>query len=114
MPQPTAMAMNMKSCDQLLVLRAQSGELSAFDELVCKYRHRIMKLSLRYTRNRADAEDAVQNTFIKAYGGFGAFVAMPRSILGCIASQLIPQRQFYRLVRGMPASFSPIRGRTTN
>ncbi|MEA3109264.1 MAG: polymerase sigma-70 factor, subfamily [Gammaproteobacteria bacterium] len=32
-----------------------------------------MKLSMRYTRNRADAEDAAQNTFIKAYGGLKSF-----------------------------------------
>ena len=32
-----------------------------------------MKLSMRYTRNRADAEDAVQNTFLKAYGGLPHF-----------------------------------------
>jgi RNA polymerase sigma-70 factor (ECF subfamily) len=55
------------------VLRAQSGEHSAFNALVRKYRHRVMKLSMRYTRNRADAEDAVQNTFIKAYRGLENF-----------------------------------------
>jgi RNA polymerase sigma-70 factor (ECF subfamily) len=54
-------------CDRGLVLRAQSGDIDAFDALVRKYRHRVMKLVMRYTRNRADAEDAVQETFIKAY-----------------------------------------------
>jgi RNA polymerase sigma-70 factor (ECF subfamily) len=54
-------------CDRSLVLRAQSGEINAFDALVRKYRHRVMKLVMRYTRNCADAEDAVQETFIKAY-----------------------------------------------
>jgi RNA polymerase sigma-70 factor, ECF subfamily len=57
----------------MLVLRAQSGEHDAFNALVLKYRHRVMKLSMRYTRNRADAEDAVQNTFIKAYWGLQNF-----------------------------------------
>jgi RNA polymerase sigma-70 factor (ECF subfamily) len=65
--------MDVMPCDQVLVQRAQSGEISAFDELVCKYRHRIMKLAMRYTRNRADAEDVVQNTFIKAYWGLRRF-----------------------------------------
>jgi RNA polymerase sigma-70 factor (ECF subfamily) len=32
-----------------------------------------MLLSMRYTRNRADAEDAVQNTFLKAYWGLQHF-----------------------------------------
>jgi RNA polymerase sigma-70 factor, ECF subfamily len=65
--------MEVKSCDRMLVLRAQSGEHSAFNALVRKYRHRVMKLSMRYTRNRADAEDAVQNTFIKAFCGLQHF-----------------------------------------
>lgn len=63
----------VKSCDRSLVLRAQSGERSAFNALVRRYRHRVMKLSMRYTRNRADAEDAVQNTFLKAYWGLQHF-----------------------------------------
>jgi RNA polymerase sigma-70 factor (ECF subfamily) len=72
---PSEMDLNMpvEPCDRLLVLRAQSGEHGAFNELVRKYRHRVMKLSMRYTRNRADAEDAAQNTFIKAYWGLKSF-----------------------------------------
>ena len=65
--------LDVKSCDRMLVLRAQSGEHSAFNALVRKYRHRVMKLSMRYTRNRADAEDAVQDTFIRAYWGLQNF-----------------------------------------
>lgn len=59
--------------DRTLVLRAQAGEHEAFDSLVRKYRHRVMKLSMRYIRNLADAEDAVQNTFLKAYRGLKHF-----------------------------------------
>jgi RNA polymerase sigma-70 factor (ECF subfamily) len=79
--------MDVNSCDQVLVLRAQSGEIGAFDELVCKYRHRIMKLAMRYTRNRADAEDVVQTTFMKAYWGLRRFRgdAAFYSWLHCIA-----------------------------
>ena len=65
--------MDVKPCDRVLVLRAQSGEHGAFNALVGKYRHRVMKLSMRYTRNRADAEEAVQNTFISAYWGLQNF-----------------------------------------
>src|SRR6266436_8012027 len=59
--------------DQSLVQCAQSGERRAFDRLVLKYRSRIMELAMRYTRNRADAEDATQETFIKAYRGLRHF-----------------------------------------
>ncbi len=55
------------------MLRAQSGEHSAFNALVRKYRHRVMNISMRYIRNRADAEDAVQNTFVKAFCGLRHF-----------------------------------------
>jgi RNA polymerase sigma-70 factor (ECF subfamily) len=65
--------MNVECCDRSLVRRAQTGERSAFNVLVSKYRRRIMNLSMRYTRNRADAEDAVQETFIKAYWGLQHF-----------------------------------------
>ena len=59
--------MDVNCCDRILVLRAQSGEAPAFNALVRKYRPRVMKLSMRYIRNRADAEDVVQETFMKAY-----------------------------------------------
>jgi RNA polymerase sigma-70 factor (ECF subfamily) len=65
--------MSVDCCDRALVLRAQSGERPAFNALVRKYRHRVMKLSMRYIRNRADAEDAVQETFMKAYWGLQHF-----------------------------------------
>jgi RNA polymerase sigma-70 factor (ECF subfamily) len=65
--------MNVESNDRILVRRAQSGERGAFNILVRKYRHRVMKVSMRYTRNRADAEDAVQETFLKAYWGLPGF-----------------------------------------
>jgi DNA-directed RNA polymerase specialized sigma24 family protein len=55
--------MHVESCDRSFVLGAQSGERSAFNALVRKCRHRFMKLSMRDTRNRADAEDGGKNTF---------------------------------------------------
>jgi RNA polymerase sigma-70 factor, ECF subfamily len=59
--------------DLSLVRCAQSGEDRAFDQLVLKYRPRIVELAMRYTRNPADAEDATQETFIKAYRGLRHF-----------------------------------------
>jgi hypothetical protein len=57
--------MHVESCDRSFVLGAQSGERSAFNALVGKCRHGVMKLSMRYTRKRADAEEAVHNRFRK-------------------------------------------------
>jgi RNA polymerase sigma-70 factor (ECF subfamily) len=68
-----APAASVNVSDQTLVRCAQSGERRAFDRLVLKYRSRIVELAMRYTRNRADAEDATQETFIKAYRGLRHF-----------------------------------------
>jgi len=70
---PHALAASANLSDQSLVRCAQSGERRAFDRLVLKYRSRIVELAMRYTRNRADAEDATQETFIKAYRGLRHF-----------------------------------------
>ena len=66
---PHALTGSVNLSDQNLVRCAQSGNAQAFDRLVLKYRSRIVDLAMRYTRNRADAEDATQETFIKAYRG---------------------------------------------
>src|ERR1700684_2596429 len=61
------------SSELSLVLGAQAGESAAFDQLVRKYRPRVVKLALRYTHNVSDAEDAAQETFLKAYKGLPSF-----------------------------------------
>lgn len=53
--------------DQLLVERVQAGDKRAFDTLVAKYQRRLMRLVSRLVHNPAEAEDVVQETFIKAY-----------------------------------------------
>jgi RNA polymerase sigma-70 factor (ECF subfamily) len=67
------MLQQVDSFDQKLVRLAQAGDYRAFDALVCKYRARIMRLALRYARNEADAEDLVQDTFLKAYRALLSF-----------------------------------------
>lgn len=59
--------------DWRLVMQVQSGHEEAFNLLVLKYRRRLLKLALRYTRNLADAEDVVQETFLKAFRAIGHF-----------------------------------------
>jgi RNA polymerase sigma-70 factor, ECF subfamily len=56
-----------------IVRRAQSGERRAFDLLIIKYQSRILSLLTRYTDNLSDAEDASQDTFLKAYVGLKQF-----------------------------------------
>jgi RNA polymerase sigma-70 factor, ECF subfamily len=59
--------------DLSLVRCAQAGESGAFDRLVVKYRPLIVALAMRYTRNHADAEDATQEAFLRAYRGLRHF-----------------------------------------
>jgi RNA polymerase sigma-70 factor (ECF subfamily) len=59
--------------DLSLVRRVQAGERAAFDLLVLKYQHKVVKLVMRYTRNPADAEDVAQEAFIKAYRALPQF-----------------------------------------
>ena len=66
-------ALGANISDLSLVRCAQSGETQAFDRLVLRYRPRVVELAMRYTRNRADAEDATQEAFIRAYGGLQHF-----------------------------------------
>src|ERR1700722_9867544 len=59
--------------DLTLVRSAQSGEIRAFNRLVLKYRPRVVELAMRYTRNRADAEDAAQEALVRAFRGLQHF-----------------------------------------
>ena len=52
--------------DQELVERVQRGDKKAFDILVLKYQHRIVKLISRYIRDDAEVLDVAQEAFIKA------------------------------------------------
>ena len=62
-----------RECDQLLVERVQAGEKHAFDLLVAKYQRRLMRLLSRIVHDPAEAEDVVQETFIKAYRALRRF-----------------------------------------
>jgi RNA polymerase sigma-70 factor (ECF subfamily) len=67
------LAPTMGHSDLMLVRRAQSGERGAFDRLVLRYRGRVVKLAMRYTHNAADAEDAAQEAFLKAFRALHQF-----------------------------------------
>lgn len=62
-----------RECDQLLVERVQAGDKQAFDLLVAKYQRRLMRLLSRIVHDPAEAEDVVQETFIKAYRALRRF-----------------------------------------
>jgi RNA polymerase sigma-70 factor (ECF subfamily) len=50
-----------------LVAQSREGDTSAFNELVRRYERKIFRLAQHITQNREDAEDVLQETFLKAY-----------------------------------------------
>jgi len=59
--------------DQALVERVQAGDKRAFDLLVLKYQHKVLKLVSRFVNNPAEAEDVAQDAFLKAYRALPSF-----------------------------------------
>jgi RNA polymerase sigma-70 factor, ECF subfamily len=56
-----------------LVRSAKAGNIKAFEELVKRYDRNIFRIAQHITQNREDAEDVVQDAFLKAYGNLAQF-----------------------------------------
>jgi RNA polymerase sigma-70 factor, ECF subfamily len=63
----------MEDSDAALVTRAREGDQDAFRVLVERHSTRLFQLAFRMTGNEHDAEDAVQETFLRAYKQLGRF-----------------------------------------
>jgi RNA polymerase sigma-70 factor, ECF subfamily len=63
----------VEQSDLELVRRVQRGERGAFDLLVLRYQHKVVKLVARLLRDSAEAEDVAQEAFVKAYRAIGSF-----------------------------------------
>jgi RNA polymerase sigma-70 factor (ECF subfamily) len=59
--------------DEELVRRAQQDDERAFGELVRRYESKVYSLALKMLRNPEDAEDVLQDTFLRAYRGIKSF-----------------------------------------
>ncbi len=53
--------------DVALVQRVRAGDASAYDTLVRKYERQLFRIAQHITQNREDAEDVMQDAFLKAY-----------------------------------------------
>ncbi|MEY4593110.1 MAG: polymerase sigma factor RpoE [Pseudomonadota bacterium] len=59
--------MTEREVDHLLVQKAQAGDEAAFSQLVIKYQRKLSRLVSRLVRNSGEAEEVVQEAFIKAF-----------------------------------------------
>jgi RNA polymerase sigma-70 factor (ECF subfamily) len=59
--------------DERLLLAAQSGDLPSFNALVVRHERSVYNLCLRMLRDVSSAEDATQETFIKAWTAANTF-----------------------------------------
>jgi len=60
--------------DVALIARARGGDRDAFRALVDAYYEDLGRFARRYLGQREDAEDAMQETFLRAYRSLGAYV----------------------------------------
>jgi RNA polymerase sigma-70 factor (ECF subfamily) len=63
----------MESLDAAAVAQVRAGDREAFRPLVERHSSMIFGLAFRMTGNEADAEEIVQETFLKAYRALGSF-----------------------------------------
>jgi RNA polymerase sigma-70 factor, ECF subfamily len=61
------------SDEATLVSQARSGSLAAIEQLVGRYERRLFRLAQNITGNHEDAEECVQNAFVKAFQNLGSF-----------------------------------------
>jgi RNA polymerase sigma-70 factor (ECF subfamily) len=59
--------------ETVLLSQAREGDTQAFGELVRRYESKIFRLAQHITQNREDAEDVLQETFLKAYEHLNQF-----------------------------------------
>jgi RNA polymerase sigma-70 factor, ECF subfamily len=65
--------MDGRDDDTEAVARARAGDADAFRRLVERHSHNVFRLAYRMTRNEHDAEDVVQETFLRAYRSLHRF-----------------------------------------
>jgi RNA polymerase sigma-70 factor, ECF subfamily len=90
--------------EHLLVAAAKKGELAAFEELVNRYESKIFRLTMNITGNREDAEDAMQDAFLKSYSHLKDFQGDSRFYTWLV--RIAANEALMRLRRRRPNQFS--------
>ena len=104
-PNPHRLASTVAREDEhLLVAAAKRGDLSAFNELVNRYERKIFRLTMNITRNREDAEDAMQDAFLKSYAHLKDFEGTSRFYTWLV--RIAANEALMRLRKRRPNQFS--------
>lgn len=107
---PSAIA---RDDEHLLVAAAQAGDAAAFEELVNRYEGKIFRLTRNITGNHEDAEDAMQDAFLKAYAHLQDFHGDSRFYTWLV--RIAANEALMRLRKRRPNQFSldePVEGDT--
>lgn len=75
MPPSVESLQAIAASDALAVERTLAGERDAFRVLVERHSHNVFRLAYRMTGNQHDAEEVVQEAFLRAYQKLGQFAA---------------------------------------
>src|ERR1700720_3953720 len=97
--------------EHLLVAAAKRGDAAAFEELGSRYEKKIFRLTMNITRNREDAEDAMQDAFLKSYAHLKDFQEDSRFYTWLV--RIAANEALMRLRKRRPNQFSldePIEG----
>ena len=97
--------------EHLLVTAAKSGDTASFEELVNRYEKKIFRLTMNITRNHEDAEDAMQDAFMKAYSHLNTFQEGSRFYTWLV--RIAANEALMRLRKRRPNQFSldePVEG----
>ena len=57
----------MNDLESNIIKKIQAGNINAFEDIVNKYKDKAMTLAMRILKNTEDAEDALQEAFVKAF-----------------------------------------------
>ena len=67
-----------KYTDEDLIARFQNGDEYAFDEIVNRYKDRLLNFVFRFIGQIDESEDIVQDTFLKVYKNKNSYVNIAR------------------------------------
>jgi RNA polymerase sigma-70 factor (ECF subfamily) len=73
-PDSTQIALTPEASDDLdLVHASKNGDVAAFEQLVKRYDRKLLRIAQSVTHNTEDAQDTVQEAFLKAFQNLGQF-----------------------------------------